>query len=331
MERRTIPYVLLSLILTLGLIFPMTRARPSLAAEPMLVPITVVYGVVSTDVIYLWMAHEKGIFKRSGLDANLTHIPTTQAMQALAGGKIHFSTTGPQAIEAALSGADTVYILGPLNAFVLSLYGRPEIGGIKGLMGKTLGATNKGTPTDVAARLVLKQHGLAPDSDVKFAYLKELPALVAALKEGIIDAAMITPPNTLRARNLGMKELLNITELKIPFVQHAVATTWSFIRINPDGVQRFVRAAVEALDYTLKNREEALSVMSKYTKITDLGLLREAYDSYEKAWEKIPLPSQAAIETVLATSILPKAKGAKWDQFVEGRFVKELVASGIIK
>ncbi|MBI2371999.1 MAG: ABC transporter substrate-binding protein, partial [Deltaproteobacteria bacterium] len=176
-----------------------------------------------------------------------------------------------------------------------------------------------------------KQHGLAPDADVKLAYLKELPALVAALKEGIIDAAVITPPNTLRARTLGQKELLNLTDLKIPFVQHAVATTRSYIRANPEAVRRFVRSAVEALDYARTNRQEALAVMSKYTRITDAALLREALDSYDKAWEKVPLPSQAAIEAVLATSLNPRAKGARWDQFVEDRFVKELLASGVIK
>lgn len=328
---RRVRVVFPAFILALSLLFPAAVATRGFAAEPALIPATAVYGVISTDAIYLWLANEKGIFKKNGLDLKLTHIPTTQAVQALTGGQIQFSTTGPQVIDAALSGADTVYILGPINSFVLSIYARPGIDGVKGLVGKTLGATNKGTPTDVAGRLVLKQNGLTPDADVKLAYLKELPALVAALKEGIIDAAVITPPNTLRARNLGMKELVSITDMKIPFVQHAVATTRSYIRSQPEAVRRFVRSAVESLDYTLKNREEALRVMSKYTKIEDGALLREAFDSYEKAWERVPLPSREAIEAVLANSLNPKAKGARWDQFVDDRFVKELVASGMIK
>lgn len=292
---------------------------------------TAVYGVVSTDPLYLWMANDKGIFKKNGLDVNLTHIPTNQAVQALAGGKVDFATAGPQVLEAALAGSDTVYILGPINSFVLSIYGKPDISGIRGLAGKTIGATNKGTPTDIAGRLVLKQNGLAPDADVKFAYLKEIPALVAALKEGIIDAAIIPPPNTSQARSLGLKELLNVTDLKIPFVQHAVASTRSYINANPDVARRFVRSAVEGLQLTLRNRPEALSVLSKYTKLTDPDVLKEALDAYEKAWEKIPLPSQAAVEAVLAASPNPKAKGSRWDQFVDDRFVKELVAAGVFK
>ncbi len=306
-------------------------ARIGLAAELALPSATAVYGVIATDPVYLWMAQEKGFFKRNGVNIDLTHIPTNQAVQALVGGKVNFVTAGPQILEAALAGSDTVYIMGPLNIFVLSLYSKPGINSIRGLAGKTIGATNKGTPTDIAGHILLKQNGLAPDVDVKFAYLKELPALVGALKEGIIDAALITAPSTLTARGFGLKELVNVTSLKIPFVQHSVATTRSYINANPDVVRRFVRSAVEGLEYVRANRAEVLPIMSKYTKITDPAQLNEALNAYESAWEKIPLPSQAAVEAVLNTSPSPKAKGARWDQFVDDRFVKELVASGVLK
>jgi ABC-type nitrate/sulfonate/bicarbonate transport system substrate-binding protein len=96
-------------------------------------------------------------------------------------------------------------------------------------------------------------------------------------------------------------------------------------------VRRFVRGAVEGLDYLRKNRSEAAAIMSKYTKITDPAQLNETLDAYEKAWERIPMPSPAAIEAVLAASENPKAKGARWEQFVDDRFVKELVAAGMLK
>jgi ABC-type nitrate/sulfonate/bicarbonate transport system substrate-binding protein len=166
---------------------------------------------------------------------------------------------------------------------------------------------------------------------VKFAYLKEIPALVAALQQGVIDAALLAPPSTLTARNLGLKELLNVTSLRIPFVQHAIGTSRSYIYAHPDLVRSFVRGAAEGLDFLRKNRPDRVAIMSKYTKITDLAQLNEALDAYENAWEKIPAPSQAAIEAVLASSETPKAKTAKWDQFVDDRFIKELISSGMFK
>ncbi|HWX77377.1 MAG TPA: ABC transporter substrate-binding protein, partial [Candidatus Acidoferrales bacterium] len=158
-------------ILIVGLILWSYAVRPGYGAENTFLQATAVYGVIATDPVYLWMAQEKGFFKKNGLNIDLTHIPTNQAVQALVGGKVQFVTAGPQIVEAALAGADTVYIMCPINSFVLSLYGRPEINGVKGLSGKTLGATNKGTPSDIAGRMVLAQNGLKPDVDVKFAYL----------------------------------------------------------------------------------------------------------------------------------------------------------------
>ena len=320
-----ITVLLIALITTLGF------TQSSIAAETSLPQATAVYGVIATDPIYLWIAQDRGLFKKNGLNIDLTHIPTNQAVQALVGGKIQFATAGPQIIEANLAGADTVYILSPVNTFVFSLYSKPEITTLKGLAGKTIGATNKGTPTDIAGHMLLAQNGLKPDVDVKFVYLKEIPALVAALQQGIVDAAILSAPATLTARNFGLKELLNITALKIPFVQHSVASTRSYINSNPEVVRRFVRSAAEGIDYLRKNRADAISIMSKYTKITDPAQLNESLATNEPAWEKIPLPSQAAIEAVLASSENPKAKGAKWDQFADDRFVRELVAAGMFK
>jgi NitT/TauT family transport system substrate-binding protein len=305
-------------------------SRPAFAAES-LPHATAVYGAVATDPLYLWVAQEKGIFKKNGINIDLTHIPTNQAVQALVGGKVNFVTAGPQILEANLAGSDTVYILSPVNSFVFSLYTKPDTANIKALVGKTLGATNKGTPTDIAGHMLLTQNGLKPDVDVKFAYLKEIPALVAALQQGVIDAALLAPPSTTTARNVGLKELLNVTALKIPFVQHSIGTTRSYINANPDVVRRFIRSAVEGLDFLRKNRADAVAIMSKYTKITDPAQLNEALDTYEKAWERIPAPSRAAIEAVLSSSENPKSKGAKWDQFVDDRFIKELIASGTFR
>jgi ABC-type nitrate/sulfonate/bicarbonate transport system substrate-binding protein len=50
------------------------------AAETPLLQATAVYGVIATDPIYLWIAQDRGIFKKNGLNIDLTHIPTTQAV-----------------------------------------------------------------------------------------------------------------------------------------------------------------------------------------------------------------------------------------------------------
>lgn len=137
-------------LLVTGLLSVTALVKSSSAADAPLPQATAVYGVIATDPIYLWIAQDRGLFKKNGVNIDLTHIPTNQAVQALVGSKIQFTTAGPQIIEANLAGADTVYILNPVNSCVFSLYSKPEITNIKALAGKTIGATNKGTPTDIA-------------------------------------------------------------------------------------------------------------------------------------------------------------------------------------
>jgi hypothetical protein len=54
---------------------------------------------------------------------------------------------------------------------------------------------------------LFRHNGLTPDCDVKIAYMEEIPALVAAVEENIVGAAMIAAPSILKASNLGLKEL----------------------------------------------------------------------------------------------------------------------------
>src|SRR5438093_13003129 len=136
-------YINASMLFILGLLLTLAINKSANPAD-----VTADYGVIATDPIYLWVAQEKGFFKKNGVDVNLTHIPTNQAVQALVGGKVQFVTAGPQILEAALAGSDTVYIMGPINSFVLSLYSKPEINGIRGLEGQTISATNTGTPNN---------------------------------------------------------------------------------------------------------------------------------------------------------------------------------------
>mgnify|MGYP003577365115 CR=1 FL=1 len=136
-QRATWPLVLCALF---GL------CRTGDAAESSLLQGTAVYGVIATDPLYLWIAQEKNIFKKNGVNIDLTHIPTNQAVQALVGGKVNFVTAGPQILEANLAGSDTVYIMSPVNTFVFSLYSKPDIANIKALAGKSSARRIKARP-----------------------------------------------------------------------------------------------------------------------------------------------------------------------------------------
>jgi ABC-type nitrate/sulfonate/bicarbonate transport system substrate-binding protein len=86
---------------------------------------------------------------------------------------------------------------------------------------------------------LLKRNNLQPGHDVKFLYLGGVREVLAALERGIITAGVLSAPTTLMARRLGLKEVVNIADLKLPYVHSGLVTRRGLIRQSPDRVRTF--------------------------------------------------------------------------------------------
>jgi ABC-type nitrate/sulfonate/bicarbonate transport system substrate-binding protein len=89
-------------------------------------------GLSSISVTHgaLWVAEEKGLFRKYGLDPEVIVIGGggARGVSALIAGDIQFVTAaGDSVISAALRGADAVMIAGILNKGVQRVMTRPEI------------------------------------------------------------------------------------------------------------------------------------------------------------------------------------------------------------
>src|SRR5438477_137343 len=70
--------------------------------------------------------------------------------------------------------------------------------------------------------------------------------MVVSLSKGLIDAGVISPPSTLKARKLGFREILDVGASGIEYSGTSVATTRTLVRESPDVARRVVKALVEA-------------------------------------------------------------------------------------
>lgn len=105
----------------------------------------------------VWIALEKGLFKKYGLDVDLQYIAPATSTQALLARTLDIANPGGELVEAGLNGEPVVFMAGILNRPVMSVYSRPEIRSVADLRGKVLAATLPGATTDFAARLLLQQ------------------------------------------------------------------------------------------------------------------------------------------------------------------------------
>jgi hypothetical protein len=95
-----------------------------------------------------------------------------------------------------------------------------------------------------------------------------------------------------------------------------------------------MRAYIEGAARGQKDKAFALKAMGKTFRTDDRELLEESYDLIIKSNFVIPPhPSPAGIASLLRglEQTNPKAKGAKPEDFADGRIVRELEQSGFVK
>jgi NitT/TauT family transport system substrate-binding protein len=316
------------LIGLLSVLFVLIASRAAYGAEMPLLRAN--YAAISGAFAPLWIATEKGLFTKHGLNVDLRYIAPATATQALLAKNLDIINPGGEIVEAGLNGEPVVFIAGILNRAVMSIYAKPEINSMSDLKGKVLGVTVPGSTTDFAARVLLQQAGLAPGKDVKLLYLRGMPEILAGINQGNAVAGIFTAPTTLKARTAGLKELVNVTEKNIPMIHAALATTRDYLKTHADPTQRFLQAYLEGVKVALTDAEFTKQMIGKYTKTTDPGDLDSSYQAFLPAWERLPIVPAAAVQTMLNFASHPGAKTAKPQTFIDNSVLMELGKSGFV-
>ena len=125
------------------------------------------YAAFSGAFAPLWIAADRNLFAKYGLNVDIRYIAPATATQALIGKNLDIINPGGEIVEAGLNGEPVVYIAGILNRAVMSIYAKPEITSLADLKGKVLAVTVPGATTDFAARVLLQQARLTPGKDVQ--------------------------------------------------------------------------------------------------------------------------------------------------------------------
>ncbi len=289
------------------------------------------YAAVSGAVAPIFLAQDEGLYAKHGLKTNLKFIPSITATQAWLAGDLDIVNASNELVNSRLSGADVVYISGLVNRFVFSLYSKPEISKVSDLKGKAVGVTQPDAVSETAALVVIKESGLSPRKDVRMVYLKGMPEILAALTQGVIDAGVISPPTTLKARQVGLKELVNITAKNILMIQTGIGATRAYLKEHPDTAKNYLRGLLEGIKVARTDPERTKQAIGKYTRTTDAEVLDETYKTFVQSWDKVPYVSAVAIKTLLEFSGNPAAKSAKAEEFFDNSYLKEVERSGFVE
>jgi NitT/TauT family transport system substrate-binding protein len=304
------------------------------AAQSTMEKLRVAYTVIAPTQANVWTAKELGLFAKHGLDVELVLlVGAPLAVAALVGGETPIVHTGASAvITSNLAGSGAVIIAGAANRFPYVLFVTDQIKKLDDLKGKKFGVSRVGGADNAAALTVFEKYGIK-ESDITYVQAGSIPARLAGMQSNTLQATLLQAPETLKAKELGLRPLLDFTKLDVEWQQNGVAVTRDYIKKKPDTVRRFMRAYVEAIHYNLTNAKGAQKILQKYLAIKDEKSVEEAYNEIvAKLTRRVPYPTEPGIQLFLdqLKSKNPKAALAKPSDFTDISFLKELESSGYI-
>jgi NitT/TauT family transport system substrate-binding protein len=312
----------------------LTVALLSFSAEVFPESIKLGYAALSGSQIASWMAKEGGYLSKYGIEAELIYIPAVAATQALIAGEIQLAqVTGVSTSGAILAGADVRIVASSLNRIVGTIYARPEIKSPEDLKGKKIGISRFGALSETGVGLFLERFGLKRGTDVAIIQLGGLPEIITAMEKGSIEAGFASPPNTSRAKRLGMRQLFDIDTLGIELQQTCITTTTRYLRERRPVVKAFVQGYSEGLHRFVTDKGFSLKVLEKYLRVSDKEMLEDTYAFYSSRVQKIPYPTIKGIKFILDTlaETQPRARNVAPESFVDVSLLQEIDQSGFFK
>jgi NitT/TauT family transport system substrate-binding protein len=233
-----------------------------------------------TDETVFYLGRDVGIFKKHGIHIELVYIPGgSLSVQALIGNSLDMLLAGgTPLVYAVLKGADLKFIAGLNNRMPYVLVARDGINSADQLRGKKIGISRFGSNTDFVVKLAATQMGLNPKRDIQIIQVGGPDARVVALKNGIVDATVVTPELVLLGRKLGYHTLFDLVEREIEYLQIGVAARTDYLKSQNDTARRLTRAYLESIKYYVSHREEAIKKAMQLLKVDDRQAAEIGYD-----------------------------------------------------
>jgi len=244
------------------------------------------------------IAHEKGLFEKNGLKAEIIRInsePTTY--QALISGDIDATSGAPTGlIQSNLQGVHVLSLGSWDNLVSYTVMTKDKIDDLSQLRGKKVGINRLGGKSSLILRVMLEDAGLNTSKDVTLLQLGGSQERLAALVRGGIDAAPVDFAFEPKMKQLGFHL---VPSKKTPFMNGPLTVTAASLKANRGKWTRFVKANLEATQYMISNREGSIDVLRKIIGTNDKETIDHAYEQMRQRVAVDLVAPEAALENLI--------------------------------
>lgn len=297
--------------------------------------INAIYASIAGDHAALYIAQELGLFRKHGLDVNLSYTAgAAQVIQTMMAGENQIATAGGSGVvDANFGGADLVAVAGMVNVPAFYIVVQPEIKSIQDLRGKPVGITRFGSSTDFTMRYILRKAGLEPDKDVPLLQLGGQPELAAAIEGRRIFAAPMTPPALQKTLKAGARIEIPPKTIGLSFPHVGIVVRKQFLAARRQTVKNFIAGYSEGVATLHRDKEASKKAIARFIRTDDAESLEASWQFGIDVIERIPNLDPEMFRLVLEerARTRPEAAKAKPEQFYDDSLVRELEREGFFK
>jgi NitT/TauT family transport system substrate-binding protein len=232
----------------------------------------------------IFIAITKGYMSENGVALDLVAAPSTAAaVQQLAAGSANLASGGlTDPLLAIDKGAQIAVLRIETQVAPYSLWAKPTIKSIADLRGKLISIGGPKDITRIYLERTLIPNGVKPgEYDMIFA--GTTGARFAALSSGAIDASLLIPPFSFKAKSIGLSHLADVADYThdLPFTGYATNIAWATTR-RPL-LLGFLNAMAKGVDwfYQDANRTEAIDILVKESSLSRADV-EATYDYYRQ-------------------------------------------------
>lgn len=307
-------------------------ARPGEAPAAVRVAACAITG----GFIHLYAALDYGLFDKYGVKVEFVSIRGSGvALAALAADEIQFLYCAADAtIPGVAAGSDARLIGSPLVGLPWVLLARKDIRRPEDLKGKSIAVTRAGDLTFRLARALLKKFNLS-ESEVALRTVGGTGQVEPfnAMRAGIAEAALVTPPLDARGRRDGFNVVYRLNDLGVPAIYSSLHTNAKSLKERPAVIQKWVGALAESIHFVEKNPDKAKAAIARAMRVKDEEALQSSFNVYAKEIvdRTMIVPGKSiskAVEIARDTGTIVRKKP---EELYDNSFVINLEKSGFIK
>jgi NitT/TauT family transport system substrate-binding protein len=232
----------------------------------------------------IFIALAKGYMAENGVALDMVAAPSSAAaVQQIAAGSANLESGGlTDPLLAIDKGAKIAVLRVETQVAPYSLWAKPAIRSIAGLRGKLISIGGAKDITRIYLERTLIPNGVKPgEYDLIFA--GTTGARFAAMSSGAVDASLLIPPFSFKAKSLGLSHLADVADYTrdLPFTGYATNVAWA--RAHKPLLLGFLSAMAKGVDWFSQdaNRSEAIDILVKQSGLSAADIAA-TYDYYRR-------------------------------------------------